>query len=586
MDWQVLYMLGVLVALIALAGAGLHAWRYRHLGTAKPLLFFVATAWCWSLCVVLMATASPAFAIHWLKVKYLFIGMTPVGAFIFVLCFTGGERWSRPGLWAAMLALPLGTQWLLWNPATTTLMLQDVRFTRIDALTYTDTLIFGPYYWLFTAYGYLLILAGICLTLATLWSGNPLLRRQGGLLAAGLLMPLIANVLLITGLVPRQYDLVPLGLALAVGMLWLAMLRYQLFNVLPVMRNRALDAVRDGVLVLDTHQRVVDMNRAFAQMTGVASNHGLGRLLTQAFASQPLLCEHLTQRLGDTPVAVSSQALLQLAGHDYELDVSPIFNTRQQLQGHTVTLHDLNDRVALEAQLRARNAELEQANLDLTQHSLTDPLTGLRNRRFVLQHISHDLERCCERYRRWQDEGHSERPDDADLIAFLVDIDHFKEVNDSYGHNAGDSVLQQVQARLQRVFREDDYLVRWGGEEFLVVTRQVPRQQAPQLAERLRLAFAEQPFRLSNGQPLRKTCSVGFACYPFLPHEPNAVGWLQVIDLADQALYHAKQAGRNRWFGYQAKPDARSDAVLPWLQTPAAQREQSPWLTLFDQSGQ
>ncbi|MCJ8169501.1 histidine kinase N-terminal 7TM domain-containing diguanylate cyclase [Atopomonas sediminilitoris] len=581
MDWQVLYMLGVLLAIISLVGAFVHAWQFRHLPAAKPLLFFIATAACWSICVVLMATATPSFAVHWLKLKYLFIGLTPVGAFLFALRFTGRDRIASLPLGLLLGALPLATQWVLWQPSWQHLMLQNVVFTRIDALSYTSTLIFGPYYWLFAGYSYLLILAGVGLTLVALWGGSRLLRRQGGLLVAGLLMPLVTNVLLITGLVPRQYDLVPIGLAVAVGLLWLAMLRYRLFNLMPVLRNRTLDAVSDGVLVLDLQHRVVDMNHAFANISQLNPNQVIGLRLDECLRELPDLSAPLLASLSQGPDTLGHQQLLNWHGRRYELNVAPLRDGAHQLQGHTLVLHDLHERLTLEAQLRARNDELEQAYRHLEQTSLTDPLTGLRNRRFVMQQIGRDLQRCRERYLSWLAEPEQAAPEDADLIAFLVDLDHFKQVNDQHGHAAGDELLQQVQARLQSVFREDDYLVRWGGEEFLVVTRHVPRGLAPQLAERLRLAFAQAPFPLSNGTQLHKTCSIGFACYPFLASEPHALSWPQVIDLADQALYQAKQQGRNRWYGYQAAHDSRGEAIRQFLQQPDSSA--SP-LTLISQA--
>ena len=84
--------------------------------------------------------------------------------------------------------------------------------------------------------------------------------------------------------------------------------------------------------------------------------------------------------------------------------------------------------------------------------------------------------------------------DAAELVVFLIDIDHFKSVNDAHGHDAGDAVLVQMAARLRSVFRGSDHLVRWGGEEFLVVASDTPRERAPELAERMRRAVADTAF--------------------------------------------------------------------------------------------
>jgi len=134
-------------------------------------------------------------------------------------------------------------------------------------------------------------------------------------------------------------------------------------------------------------------------------------------------------------------------------------------------------------------------------------------------------------------------------VFFLVDIDHFKAVNDELGHAAGDRVLEQMRERLEQVFRSSDYVLRWGGEEFLAVTRGSPREDAPEIAERLRAAIAARPFVLDEGRLLPKTASIGFAAFPFFAKAPRALTWMQVVELADQALYLAKKGGRNTWFG-------------------------------------
>jgi diguanylate cyclase (GGDEF)-like protein len=106
-----------------------------------------------------------------------------------------------------------------------------------------------------------------------------------------------------------------------------------------------------------------------------------------------------------------------------------------------------------------------------------------------------------------------------------------------------------MRARLEQVFREADYLVRWGGEEFLVVARGGSRQGAAELAERARRVVGEQAFELPGGRLIERSCSIGFACWPLDPARPRAVGWATVLNLADAALYRAKRQGRNRWVG-------------------------------------
>jgi diguanylate cyclase (GGDEF)-like protein len=191
-------------------------------------------------------------------------------------------------------------------------------------------------------------------------------------------------------------------------------------------------------------------------------------------------------------------------------------------------------------ELARANQALQQANEALAQQIITDPLTGLKNRRYLNEHIEHDLA-AARRYCR--DRG------GAQLLFLMVDIDHFKQINDSYGHATGDRVLLQFRDVLLSVTRESDTPVRRGGEEFLIVARNAPRGAGPQFAERIRVAVAGQRFDVGNGQHLHLSCSVGFAGYPFFASEPDRLNWEQVVHIADECLYAAKRQGRNAWAG-------------------------------------
>jgi len=231
--------------------------------------------------------------------------------------------------------------------------------------------------------------------------------------------------------------------------------------------------------------------------------------------------------------------------------------TRLLLRRHRVLEARVQERTeALEAAtaaLTAKSAELEEA-------SLTDPLTGLRNRRFLDRQLPADAALATRHYEPLAGmpvPGGSEQ----DLLFFLIDIDHFKRINDAHGHMAGDAVLTQMRGRLEQVFRETDYLVRWGGEEFLIVARGTPRSRAAELAERARQAIAAQPFELDGGYRLSLTSSVGFSAFPLCTRLPAALDWHAAIDLADAALYEAKDMGRNAWIGL-LEAEAATEAEL------------------------
>ncbi len=221
------------------------------------------------------------------------------------------------------------------------------------------------------------------------------------------------------------------------------------------------------------------------------------------------------------------------------------------------TRHLQSRQVELERKIEERTAALREA-------SLTDPLTGMRNRRFLTEHIRSDTELAVRRHESHARNG-GEPPADADLIFFLIDIDHFKSVNDVLGHAAGDSVLMQMRERFACVFRETDYMVRWGGEEFLIVARATSRHHASDLAERACRAVGTRPFLLADGQELVRTCSIGFACFPPCTRSPASLGWSETINLADKALYRVKSNGRDGWMGVTRVDEVRIDAVRALL---------------------
>ena len=131
----------------------------------------------------------------------------------------------------------------------------------------------------------------------------------------------------------------------------------------------------------------------------------------------------------------------------------------------------------------------------------------------------------------------------------MTDLDGLKRINDTYGHLAGDKAIIEMCGLLERTCRTSDTLIRWGGDEFLVIARGLDREGAERLAERIRDAVTSHVFEVVEGVECRLSCSVGFAFFPFVGSEPELLAADQVVSLADQALYLAKRSGRNTWVG-------------------------------------
>jgi diguanylate cyclase (GGDEF)-like protein len=169
-----------------------------------------------------------------------------------------------------------------------------------------------------------------------------------------------------------------------------------------------------------------------------------------------------------------------------------------------------------------------QLHLEAQRLSTTDPLTGLWNFRYLSMSLAREIERSTR----------FDRP----LAVLMLDLDHFKSVNDSHGHARGDSVLREMAHRVQEQIREVDTFARYGGEEFVVVLPETGVEGAGQLAERICNAVRREPFRSDGEEPLNITVSVGGAAFPEHGSSPATL-----MRAADKALYVAKESGRDRW---------------------------------------
>jgi diguanylate cyclase (GGDEF)-like protein len=183
---------------------------------------------------------------------------------------------------------------------------------------------------------------------------------------------------------------------------------------------------------------------------------------------------------------------------------------------------------ALHDQLNQKIEELEGARIRLRRLADTDPLTSLYNQRYLRKNLAKELERA----KRF----------DHPLSVIMLDLDRFKEINDTWGHPAGDAILQQLGALFMQSVRRIDFATRYGGEEFVIVLPETDLSGAMVVTRRLRDRVERHRFLDPDGQPLdRVTISAGVAIYP-----EGGIDCESLIETADRRLYAAKEAGRNR----------------------------------------
>lgn len=211
------------------------------------------------------------------------------------------------------------------------------------------------------------------------------------------------------------------------------------------------------------------------------------------------------------------------------------------------------------AALKQANHMLLRTNEQLELATRIDPLTQVSNRRDLQEWLDRELPMVLH---EMQQPGRR----DSCMLLYMIDIDDFKRINDTFGHQAGDEVLVEVARRLRTICRERDLLVRWGGEEFLLLVRDAHLDDAPQVAERIRASVADTPMMLANnGHTVPITCSIGVAPWPLSPLWPSLGDWEQSVSLADMALYAAKAAGKNAWVGLVPGPDGDRSSLLSLL---------------------
>jgi diguanylate cyclase (GGDEF)-like protein len=189
--------------------------------------------------------------------------------------------------------------------------------------------------------------------------------------------------------------------------------------------------------------------------------------------------------------------------------------------------------------VRHANAQLQEKNLELKQQSVRDPLTGLYNRRHFQEFMR--------THQHTEKRGAGTSGEEIVGALFLLDVDQFKQINDSHGHAAGDAVLKTISDSLCEILRETDMIVRWGGEEFLAFLPAIPRSGLEEVARRLLTGIGDKVIEY-QGAHLSANVSIGFAPFPLAP-DGTGLPWERAVNLVDMALYLAKGHGRNRAYG-------------------------------------
>ena len=306
-----------------------------------------------------------------------------------------------------------------------------------------------------------------------------------------------------------------------------------------------INAATDYLVTLDLQGRVVFANRAFR-------NTFLGEAEPKGVDFISLVDAESASRFRDALSAVDSGARqIEVVHKTRDGRIHPVHYSlcRMDLEdlqlvgavgrNKTADLELLGEITQLNLELENKQTELAEAYARLEQLAVTDQITGLYNRHYFFTVVQHFFEEA----RRY---GQA-------LICFMLDVDHFKSINDTYGHMFGDHVLKTVAERLKAATRRSDLLARYGGEEFILVAPNTDLDTAQMLAERLRASIESEPFTQRN-TTTKATISIGLSGTELIREGP----FEHLLDSADQALYTAKRTGRNRWVVFSPPSAAAS----------------------------
>lgn len=354
MQWQVLYIISIIVAVFVLLTLLSYAMRLRYVSGASYFVGFVLSALLWTLTIGVMALLRPETGYIWLNIKYVWIATTPVTLFMFALHYTSREVWLTKRFIAALFIIPFITQIVVWTNPQHGLMIRDLQFAQTGILTYIPPVTFGPYYWIHTGYGYGLTLLSLLLVVITLLRGAYLYRWQGVLLAAGILSPLLTNVLLITGITPREIDPMPFGLLVSTVLLWGSVFRYHLLDLAPVARNVFVDMMPNGMLAVDDEGRIIDINKSMLEMIGAQPTQVIGLPITRVLQQwQDLVKSFIDQTDVQTEISIGLR--------QFDLLIKPLADRRGTRRGRLVVLHEITSRKVLEKEREDLIVTLQQA---------------------------------------------------------------------------------------------------------------------------------------------------------------------------------------------------------------------------------
>ncbi|GAA3442872.1 diguanylate cyclase [Planomonospora venezuelensis] len=509
------------VAASVSATVAVTAWRRRRAASAVGMLAVVSAAIAeWSLVSGIMTLTGDGGAPRMLwALLFLGVCLVPPGFLCLSRALTdrGWRLRRRTALLLAVEPLTVVTG-IATDPWHHWFFSEGGR--TLEPSTYT------PLVWVHLAYSYTLLMIATVRVFRAWLRGPRSQRTLYGLTLLSTVPPTAGNLLNVAGVV-QGVDLSPVGFCFTVVVSYWLFVRRSLHELVPVARQNVVDMIDDMVVTVDRSVRILDLNPAADRLVRRLSPDLPDRLT--GLPMNEVLCDvSLTE--GTRTDRIYADYLG--SGVDLNVRVSPMHDGRGDHIGWAVVARDITALNRHRRELERANARLseqlrtiEALRSDLAEQAVRDALTGLHNRRHLMDALCREVERA----------GRERSP----LSVAVLDIDHFKQVNDRHGHRAGDRVLVRFAELLTAGSRPGEIVARHGGEEFVVLFPGVTGEHALARLEELRRTVEADSVR-ADGRPLSVTFSAGVAV--LAPGQSPD----DLLHAADQALYAAKRGGRNR----------------------------------------
>lgn len=458
----------------------------------------------------------------WIKLEYLGMPYLPPLNLLLVMYFLGMDRVLKRPLRIIMFIVPAITTLLVLTNDKHKLYYRAIELKQGASFLKTD-LVAGPWYIFAGGYTFGCMIGGVVLLLLYWNRMKSSYRLQHIVMLVALVMPLAGDFLYLGNLTPEGIDPIPAIMAVTSSLYMWALAGRGMLNVVPIARENLFESMSDSVLVLDLENRLVDFNPAAAQMMPELSTQNVGRRIDELW--QQYTDEPLTNLVNDPQAEREVIWTIGDQSYHYSVRSSVVRKNGGQEVGKLLILIDISEQVELQKKLHAL--------------AFYDGLTGIYNRNHFL-HLSEEL------IAQHVASG-------GNFSVVLFDIDYFKKINDSYGHDVGDQALQHVVSLCRRLLRDVDVFARYGGEEFVIALPGMTLKEAGRFAERIRTEIEAHPMPVATSgsgsgsagasqQAITITASFGAAA----GESHAAFEVKQLLKQADHALYDAKRAGRNR----------------------------------------